>query len=83
MLSPVMVGVPPLGVTVKFVAEVAVPPGVVTAMSPVLVVGTVAVIWVAPLTANTALTPLKVTADAAVKLVPVIITDEPTGRWWA
>jgi hypothetical protein len=74
--------------TVKLVALVAVPPGVVTLIVPVVaVVGTVAVIWVAEFTANVAVTPLKVTPvvvklaplTVPLKFVPVIFTDVPVG----
>src|SRR5437016_2943895 len=66
-------------VTVKLVALVAVPPGVVTLMVPVVApVGTVAVICVAELTVKVAFDPLKFTAEALVKLAPVITTLAPT-----
>jgi hypothetical protein len=74
--------------TVKLVALVAVPPGVVTLIVPVVaVVGTVAVIWVAEFTANVAVTLLKVTPvvvklaplTVPLKFVPVIFTDAPVG----
>src|SRR4051812_20866350 len=67
--------------TVKFVALVAVPPGVVTATGPVVVPdGTVAVICVSELTVGelTAV-PLNFTPVVPVKPVPVIVTDVPTG----
>jgi len=68
------------GVTVKLLVLVVVPPGVVTAMGPVVApVGTVAVIWVALLTVTVAFMPLNLTTVAAVKLVPVITTEVPTG----
>jgi hypothetical protein len=56
-----------------------VPPGVVTAITPVVAAaGTVTVIWFALLIVNTlAAVPLKVTREAAVKFVPLIITDCP------
>ena len=65
--------------TVRLVAEVAVPPGVITAIRPVVApVGTTAVMLVAETTLNvTAATPLKVTDEAPVKLVPVIVTVAP------
>jgi hypothetical protein len=68
-------------VTVKSVALVAVPPGVVTVILPVVApVGTVAVIFVAEFTVNVvAATPLNLTEVAPVKLVPVILTVVPTG----
>jgi hypothetical protein len=74
--------------TVKSVGLVAVPPGVVTLILPVVaVVGTVAVIWVAEFTTNVAVTLLKVTALAVkfvpptvpLKFVPVITTEVPVG----
>jgi hypothetical protein len=74
--------------TVKSVALVAVPPGVVTLILPVVAVeGTVAVIWVAEFTTNVAVTLLKVTPvvvkfaplTVPLKFVPVIVTDVPAG----
>jgi hypothetical protein len=68
------------GMTVKLEALVAVPPGVVTLMGPVVApAGTVAVIWVAESTANEAEAPLKRAAVAPVKAVPVTVTFVPTG----
>src|SRR5438067_6000250 len=70
------------GVTVKRVVLVkGLPPGVVTAMGPVVApVGTVAVIEVSETTVKlVAATPLNSTAVAPVKLVPVIVTTVPTG----
>src|SRR6266508_6222103 len=65
-------------VTVKFVALVAVPPGAVTAIFPVVApVGTVAVILTLELMIKAALTPLNVTEVAPVKLVPLIVTVVP------
>jgi hypothetical protein len=67
-------------VTVKLLAEVAVPPGVVTEILPVVApLGTVAVICVAVFTVNVADLPLNFTAVAPVRLVPVIVTEVPTG----
>ena len=65
----------------KSVVLVAVPPGVVTAIGPVVApAGTVDVIWVSEFTVNVvAAVPQNVTADAPVKPVPVITTDVPTG----
>jgi hypothetical protein len=65
---------------VKFDGLVAVPPGVVTAIGPVLApLGTVAVIFPAEFTVNVvALVPLNLTALAFLKFVPVIVTDAPT-----
>src|SRR2546427_1297722 len=65
-------------VTVKLEALVAVPPGVVTLIVPVVApVGTVAVICVAELTVNVAVVPLNFTAVAPVNAVPVIVTLAP------
>ena len=65
--------------TVKLVALLAVPFGVVTLMFPVPApLGKTAVICVLLFTVNVvAAVPLKVTPVAPVKLVPVIITVEP------
>ena len=72
--------------TVKLVELVAVPPGVVTLIGPVVAVdGTVAVICVAEFTTNVAVTLLKVTPvvvklaplTVPLKFVPVILTDVP------
>jgi len=64
---------------VKLEALVAVPPGVVTLIVPVVApVGTVAVICVAELTVNVAFVPLNFTAVAPVNAVPVIVTLAPT-----
>jgi hypothetical protein len=71
--------------TVKFVALVAVPPGVVTEILPVVApVGTVAVICVAEFTVNVvAVVVLNFTEvvvkPVPLKFVPVILTDVPTG----
>src|SRR5256712_8816342 len=76
-VKPVIVG--GLAVTVKLPALVPVPPGVVTLIVPVVApAGTVAWIAVAELTAKPALTPLKATAVAPVKFVPLIATLVPT-----
>jgi hypothetical protein len=65
-------------VTVKFEDEVAVPPGVVTEIVPVVAAaGTVVVIWVALATVKGAAIPLKATAVAPVKFVPVMVTAAP------
>src|SRR5437899_3363505 len=65
--------------TVKLLALVAVPPGVVTLMGPVVApLGTVAEIVVEEVTEKLALVPLKVTAEAPVKFVPLIVTVNPT-----
>ena len=67
------------GITVKLVAEVAVPPGVVTAIGPLVApAGTVAAICVSVFTVNLALTPLKVTLLAPGKFAPVRVTVAPT-----
>jgi hypothetical protein len=67
-------------VTVKFVELVAVPLGVVTEIGPVVAPeGTVALIRVAFCTEKVAETPLKRTAVAPVKFVPLIRTEVPTG----
>ena len=56
------------------------PAGVVTAMGPVVAApGTVAVSWVSEATVNAALLPLKVTAVAPVKPLPVTVTGVPAG----
>src|SRR6202007_233906 len=66
--------------TVKLLALVAVPPGVVTLMVPVVAPdGTVAVIAVAEFTVKLALVPLNRTAVAPVKLVPLMVTLVPAG----
>src|SRR5882672_7605878 len=66
--------------TVKlFVLVVGVPPGVVTLSGPVVAPsGTVASIAVSEVTVKLALTPLKATAVAPVKFVPLIATLVPT-----
>jgi hypothetical protein len=67
------------GSTVKLEAEVPVPMGVVTEIFPVVApVGTGAVIWVALSTVNVVAVPLKLTAVAPVKFVPVIVMLAPT-----
>lgn len=92
-LVPVMVTevpIPPLvgvklvivgaGTTVKLDELVAVPPGVVTEIVPVVVpVATTAVIFVEPDTVKLlAAVPLNLTDDALVKFVPVSVTVVPT-----
>src|SRR5207247_4393398 len=65
---------------VNALALVAVPPGVVTRIGPVVApAGTSARIEVAESTMKPALTVLKVTAVAPVRLVPVIVTMVPAG----
>lgn len=67
-------------VTVKGLALVAVPPGVVTVISPdAAPLGTAAVIDVPETTVNDALVPAKLTAVAPVKAAPEIVTFVPTG----
>jgi len=72
---------PPGAVTVKPAALFAVPPGVVTAIGPVVAApGTVAVIWVAESTVNAvAAVALNMTEVAPVRVVPVMTTLVPTG----
>src|SRR5947208_4679450 len=66
--------------TVKLLALLAVPSGVVTPIGPLVApAGTVAVIVVAEPTVKLALVPLNSTALAPVKLVPLIVTLVPTG----
>src|SRR5437899_8412108 len=68
-----------LATTVKLPVLVAVPPGVVTLIVPVVAPpGTVAWIAVAELTTKLAPTPLKATAVATAKLVPPILKPVPT-----
>src|SRR5262245_3526737 len=67
-----------VGNTMKFVELVAVPPGVVTAILPVLVsAGTVAVILMGLLTVKVAAMPLNVTDEALRKVFPLMITLVP------
>ena len=68
------------GVTVKFVDEVAMPPGAVTLIGPVpeAPLGTVAVILMSEFTVGVWLVPLKATLVAPVNPVPLITTDVPT-----
>jgi hypothetical protein len=66
------------GATVKLAPLVPVPAGAVTLIIPLVApVGTVAAIDVAEVTVNVALVPLKATAEAPVKLRPVIVTAAP------
>src|SRR5438876_729432 len=69
------------GITVKLLVLVAVPPGVVTLMGPLVApLGTVAAIEVDEVTEKlTALVPLNVTDVAPVKAVPLSVTLLPTG----
>jgi len=65
---------------VKLVVLVAVPPGAVTEICPVVApAGTVALILVEEFTTKDAVTLLKRTAVAPVKFVPVIVTEVPAG----
>jgi len=76
----VIVGDEAAAVTVKSVVELAIPPAVVTETFPVVApLGTVAVIWLALFTANVAVMPLKESAEAPVRFVPVTTTAVPTG----
>jgi hypothetical protein len=66
-------------VTVNELDEVAVPPGVVTEIVPVIApLGTVAEMWLASVTEKVAVVPLNFTLVAPVKFVPVIVTLVPT-----
>jgi len=68
------------GGTVKSVALVAVPPGVVRVIRPVVApAGTEVFTCVAETTVKVAAVPLKRTLVVPVKLVPVIVTAVPTG----
>jgi hypothetical protein len=65
-------------VTVKLDELVALPPGVVTVIGPLVApLGTVALICVSELTAYVADVPLKLTEVAPVRPVPVIVTESP------
>ena len=67
-----------LAVTVKALGEAALPPGVVTRIEPVVApAGTLVVICVALFTVKVADVPLKESADAPVKFVPVMDTLVP------
>src|SRR5437773_5011193 len=70
-----------LGITVKLVALVAVPPRVVTLIGPVVaLLGTMAVIVVAAAEVTVAVTPLNLTSlllATGSKFVPVIVTAAP------
>ena len=69
-----------LGVTLKSVALVAVPPAVVTLILPVTAFsGTSADIDVTLLTVNTVSTPLNVTDVVPPRFKPVMVISEPTG----
>jgi hypothetical protein len=77
-VKDVMVGA---GITVKLVAEVAVPVGVAIVITPVVAVfGTVAVTCVAEFTKKVvAALPLNATCEASERFVPVMTTTVPTG----
>lgn len=67
------------GCTVNGVAEVAVPPGVVTLIEPVVApVGTVVLMWESSVNVKAAVAPLNVTAETPVKWVPLIVTPVPS-----
>ena len=67
-------------VTVKLLPLVAVPPGVVTLIGPVVApLGTLVVIWVSVTPLKVAAVPLKVTAVAPLKWLPLMVTVVPTG----
>lgn len=69
-----------VGMTVKFVALAALPPGVVTLIAPVLAPnGTLVEMVESDVTLKLAAVPAKLTAVAPVKLVPVIFTLKPIG----
>ncbi len=75
-------GVKPLmaGCTRKAAGLVAVPPGVVTVMVPVVALAGTVVLMVLPsVTLKAALTPLNLTAVAPLRLVPLMVTLVPTG----
>jgi|ERR1043166_269835 hypothetical protein len=66
--------------TVKLLAELALPPSVVTENLPVVApFGTVVVIWVAVFAVIVAEVPFKLKPVALLKLVPLITTGVPTG----
>ena len=68
------------GITVKLVELVTVPPGVVRLIFPLVAPdGTVAETVVRFAAENVAATPLKLTADVPVNVVPVMVTVAPTG----
>jgi hypothetical protein len=76
------VGVKPemIGLVIVNAGVLAIPPGVVTPMGPVVApVGAVAVIWVSELTVNFAAVPLNLTAVVPMNPDPVIVTTVPTG----
>ena len=74
-----MVGVALAIETVKLLADVAVPPAVVTEIVPLVApAGTEVVIWVALVMVKVAAVPLNLTDVAPVNVVPVIVTGVPT-----
>ena len=76
-VNELMVGA---GINVKLLEELAVPPGVVTDIVPLVPLATTAVILVALTTVKeVAAVPPKLTAVAPVKLVPVMVTIAPVG----
>jgi len=75
-----IVGGAAVGVTVKLVGLVAVPPVVLAVIGPVVApVGTSVTICVAVFDVIVAITPLNFTQVAPVRLVPLIVTEVPTG----
>src|SRR5438874_1007336 len=68
-------------VTVKLLVLVAVPTEVLTLIGPLLApLGTVVVIWVSAVTLHLAAAPLeKVTVVVPLKLLPLMVTEVPTG----
>ena len=75
-LFPTIGSITGSGFTVKFVALLAVPDGVVTEIGPVVApAGSVAVICVSLFTVKLAASPLKLTAVAPLNQFPVIVTD--------
>jgi hypothetical protein len=78
-----MVGVGEVS-TVKFVDEVAMPPGALTVIGPApeAPLGTVVLILMSEFTVKVGwLVPLKATAVAPVNPLPLITTGVPTGPW--
>ena len=64
----------------KLLALVAVPPGVVTLIGPVVApLGTIARTWVSESTVKKADVPLKATAVVPMKWLPLMVTVVPTG----
>jgi hypothetical protein len=74
-VNELMVGA---GINVKLLEELAVPPGVVTDIVPLVPIATTAVMLVALTTVKElAAVPPKLTTVAPVKLVPVMVTTTP------